>query len=260
MPDLLKHLPQHKPWVIALSVIATVVVIATCGLGSYMLVKDDTTVVGASPTPTPTVAKRDITDRKTDPKAMAVADVFPGTELPAADPTVAPYKRMGKPQISKDCRIAATNDVGKLLRSLGCTQVIRATFASPDGGYYVTAGVFNLKNNAAVMQAHGAIPRLVDDGKGRLSGFVANEASRVMGRAPTQLAWDAQGHFLIYTVIARADGKEFADGDPNVRVIVYDIVEKYLRDKVIVEWSIEKGPPSASASASASGSASPSAG
>jgi hypothetical protein len=260
MPDLLKHLPQHKPWVIALSVIATVVVIATCGLGSYMLVRDDATVVGASPTPTPTVAKRDINDRTTDPAAMTVADVFPGKELPAADPTGAPYKLMGKPQISKDCRIAATNDVGKLLRSLGCSQVIRATFASPDGGYYVTTGVFNLKDNASVMQAHGAIPRLVDEGKGRLSGYVANEASRVMGRAPTQLAWDAQGHFLIYTVIARADAKEFTDGDPNVRVIVYDIVEKYLRDKVLVEWSIEKGTPGAATSARASASASASAG
>jgi hypothetical protein len=260
VPDLLKHLPQHKPWVIALSVIAAVVVIATCGLGSYMLVKDDTTVVGASPTPSPTVVKRDINDRKTDPAAMTVADVFPAAAVPAADPTVPPYKRMGNAQINKDCRVAATNDVGKLLRSLGCSQVIRATFVSPDGGYYLTAGVFNLKDNAACQQAHGAIPRLVDAGKGRLSGFVANAASRVMGRAPTQLAWDAQGHFLIYTVIARADGKEFADGDPNVRVIVYDIVEKYLRDKVIAEWSIEKGAPGASASASASASSSPSAG
>ena len=88
VPDLIKHLPQHKPWMIALSVIAVVVVIATCGLGSYMLVKDDSTVVGASPTPTPTVATRDITDRETDPSAMKVGDVFPAAEVPAADPTV----------------------------------------------------------------------------------------------------------------------------------------------------------------------------
>jgi len=260
MPDLIRHLPQHKPWMIALIVIATVVVIATCGLGSYMLVKDDATVVGASPTPTPTVVKRDLASRKSDPKAMSIADVFPGAELPAADPTVPPYKRQGKAQIQKDCRVAATADVGKLLRTLGCNQVIRATFVSPDGAYVVTAGVFNLRDNTAVMQAHSGIPRLVDDGKGRLSGYVANNASRVMGRAPTQLAWDVQGHFLIYTVIARADGKPFADADPNVRVIVYDVVEKYLRDKVLVEWSIERTPTAAPSSGPASGSASPSAG
>jgi len=237
---------------IALSVIAAVVVIATCGLGSYMLVKDDSTVVGASPTPSPTVATRDLDDRKTDPAAMRVADVFPSANVPAADPTVPPYKRMGKAQVSKDCRVGATNDVGKLLRSLGCNQVIRATLASPDGAYYLTAGVFNLRDNAACLKANESIPRLVQAGKGRLSGYVTNDASRVMGRAPTQLAWDARGHFLVYTVIARADAKEITDGDPNVRVIVYDIVEKYLRDKVILEWSIERGPPSSSAPAASS--------
>jgi hypothetical protein len=259
VPDLLKHLPQHKPWVIALSVIATVVVIATCGLGSYMLVKDDATVVGASPTPSATVSVRDITDRKTDPGAMTVDDVFPEAEVAAADPAVPPYKRMGKAQISKDCRLGATNDVGKLLRSLGCSQVIRATFKSPDGAYYLTAGVFNLRDTAAVNEAHAGIPGLVDGGKGRLSGYVANVESRIMGRAPTQLAWDGQGHFLIYTVMARADGKEFTDGDPNVRVIVYDILEKYLRDQVIAEWSIERGTPAPSSGgpASPSTSASP---
>ena len=83
----------------------------------------------------------------------------------------------------------------------------------------------------------------------------------MLGRAPTNLAWDTQGHFLIYSVIARADGKEFAPDDPHAKIIVYDIVEKYLRDHVIVQWSIDRGTPGASGpAASASAKASPTAG
>jgi hypothetical protein len=255
VPVLMRHLPQHKPWMIALSLIASLVIIAICGLGSYLLVKDDSTVVGANPSASPTVVKRDINDRKTDPAALTVADVFPATDVAAADPSVPPYKRLGNAQLAKDCRVGATGEVGKLFQKLACNQVIRATLSSPDGGYLVTAGVFNLRDHAAALEAHEVIPRLVDDGKGRLSGYISGSATRVMGRAPTQLAWDAQGHFLIYAVIARADGKEFDENDPNVRVIVYDIVEKYLRDRVIVEWSIERGTPGPTGSASPSPSA-----
>jgi hypothetical protein len=34
-------------------------------------------------------------------------------------------------------------------------------------------------------------------------------------------------------VIARADGRKFADGDPYAAQILYDIVEMHLRDKVL---------------------------
>ncbi len=115
----------------------------------------------------------------------------------------------------------------------------------------MTAGIFNLKDNAAAVQAHEQIKSLVDDEKGRFTGFVAGTASRVLGRAPTQLAWDAQGHFLVYCVIARADAKEFEDGDPHLRVIIYDLAEKYLRDHVLTEWAIDRS--SAGPSAGPSG-------
>ena len=48
MPGLIRHLPQHKPWMVAIGAIAVVVVLAICGFGSYLLVKDDNKVVGAS--------------------------------------------------------------------------------------------------------------------------------------------------------------------------------------------------------------------
>ena len=47
------------------------------------------------------------------------------------------------------------------------------------------------------------------------------------------VGWDIRGHYLVYCVIARADGKKFAEGDPYDRQILYDIVELHLRDEVL---------------------------
>jgi hypothetical protein len=219
-----------------------VVVLATCGWGSYLLVKDDNSVVGARATPTAAVPTRDIGSREVDPTPLAAKNVFPETAI-TADPSIPPYLRMGEAQVAKTCRVAATSELGKLLVSLGCNQVVRATFRSPDGAYLVTAGIFNLKDNAAAMKANGQIASLVDADKGRLSGYISTDKTKVLGRAPTRLIWDVQGHFLLYAVIARADGKEFEENDPNVPVIQYDIVDRYLRDRVIAEWSIDRSSP-----------------
>jgi hypothetical protein len=53
----------------------------------------------------------------------------------------------------------------------------------------------------------------------------------------------------VYTVVARTDGAEISADDAGVKLVVYDILRKYLRDKIIVEWSIEKAAPSASPAA-----------
>ncbi len=73
-----------------------------------------------------------------------------------------------------------------------------------------------------------------------------------LGRSSTNLTWEVRGHFLIYTVIAKVDGSAFEPDDAGAKVIVYDILQQYLREKVIDEWSIEKTPPSAGGSLSPS--------
>ena len=252
MPGLIRHLPHHKPWMVALSVIAAVVVLATCGLGSYLLVSDDNTVVGAPTEQTPAVPVRDLSSRESDPGLLTAADLFPEPEI-IVDPAVPPYLRVGEPQVADNCRIAATGKVGLLLVELGCNQVVRATFKTPDGGHLVTAGVFNLVDNAASVKAHEDIGALViDEANGRFNGYIPDKTLRVLGTAPTNLSWDVRGHFLIYCVIARTDSKPFEPADPHVKVIVYDLVEKYLRDTKLVEWSVIKETPGPSAGATQS--------
>ena len=252
MQGLLKQLPQHKPWMVAIGAIAVVVVVAVCSFGSFMLVKDDNEVVGAAPTPETTVVKRDITTRQTDPNPMTVADVFPNAEI-IADPSYPPYKIMGAAQGSDDCRVAADGDVRKLLQTIGCSQVVRATFSVPDGKYFVTGGIFNLPDATVASQFATDVRGLIADKKGRFTGYISDPSQNVvLGRAPLTHAFEVRGHFLVYIVVVKVDGSEFEPDDPGVKLIQYDVMQKYLRDKVLVDWSIEKTPPSASAAVSPS--------
>jgi hypothetical protein len=241
VPERLLHsVPHHRRWLVTIAAISVVVVVAMCGFGFYNVVWDEQRgAVLTGPAPTPTPPKRDITSRAADPKQMTAKDAFPNTDIAVA-PGVPAYKLVGKVQIAKDCRTGATADLGKLLRSLGCNQVIRATMTTSDKNYLVTAGIFNLKDDVAAKQAHEEIKDLVDKEKGRFTGLISSKATQILGRAPTQLAWDADGHFLAYCVIARKDGKPFGASDPNPRIIVYDIVETYLLDKVIANWAIDR--------------------
>jgi hypothetical protein len=232
---------------VALSVIAVAVVLSTCGLGSFLLFKDDRQLT-AAPAPTATIPRRDISSRDVDKVMMTPADVFPNVEI-TADPSVPPYKRVGDIQVMVDCRAGATGELGKLLVAKGCNQVIRATFASTDGHYYVTAGIFNLRDAASGNQVVEQVKGM-DASTGRFSGYITTTETKVLGRSATQVGWESEGHFLIYCVIARADGKDLATDDPMIKVIVYDMVEKYLRDHVILNWSVDHSSPGPSGGAS----------
>jgi hypothetical protein len=237
VPGLIKHLPHHKPWMVAISVIAVAVVLTTCGLGSYQLLRDDSKTVTADPAAT-AAKTRDISSRTTDPGQLTANDVFPGQTIVAAA-NVPPYKRIGGVQVETNCRLGATDDVGTLLLSLGCNQMVRATFLAPDNAHYVTAGVFNLLDQASATKAHDQLGTLLN-ASNRFTGYITTARTQVLGRAPTNLAFAVQGHFLLYTVIVRLDGKESAANDPQVSVIVYDLIERYLRDGVLVKWATVK--------------------
>jgi hypothetical protein len=231
---------------IAISVIAMAVVLTTCGLGSYQLLRDDSKTVTADPAAT--AAKvRDISSRAVDPALLTANDVFPGTSI-SAETNVPPYKRIGGVQVETNCRLGATNDVGTLLLSLGCNQMVRATFLAPDSAHYVTAGVFNLLDEASATKAHDQLGKMLN-ASNRFTGYITSTATQVLGRAPTNLAFAVQGHFLLYTVIVRLDAKESAANDPQISVIVYDLIEHYLRDGVLVQWATVKAAPTTPAAA-----------
>jgi hypothetical protein len=218
---------------VLLGALGVLVLLAVCGFSSWLIVIDERkgTDAGSPAAAGPTAVPRDITSRQADAAPLTEKEVFPEQEI-LINPVEPPYKVL-KTSASKDCRTAAAGEIAKLLNDLGCNQVVRGTLRSPTGAYLVTGGIFNLEDKAGAEFAREKIRPLVNGGKGRFGGMVAGKGTEPIALSSAHVGWDIRGHYLIYCVIARADGKDFADADPYARQILFDIVEMHLRDKVL---------------------------
>jgi len=123
---------------------------------------------------------------------------------------------------------------------LGCNQVVRATLKSPNGQFLVTAGIFNLPDEATANKAYQAVTPMVDAQKGRLIGMFAGPGTEAILKAPTHLGWFVRGHFMAFCVIARIDAKAIPVDDPYAQQIATDVVETHLRDAVIGARAVER--------------------
>jgi hypothetical protein len=238
---------------ITIGAIALVVVLASCGFASWLLVKGGNAPVGPA-IGGPSVVKRDITSRERDNQPLKISDVFPDKQLTVGQIV---YPMIGEAQANDDCRLAASEgDMRNLVVTNMCSQVVRASFKSSDGTYFVTGGVLNFPDADTAVKVSTSAKDLVSSGKGRFTGYVSDPAvDEVLYSAAPNLAWEVRGHFFVYTVIVRADGADIAADDQGAPPIVYDVLKKYLRDTVIENWSIDKSAMQSSTAAAPSASA-----
>lgn len=217
-----------------LAVAALVVVLGYGGYIAFFSTSDGTSAA-AGP------RAHDITSQRADPAPLTPAEVFPGTAVTAT--TGGQAYRLVKSQQAADCGTAVVGDISSLLSAAGCTQVVRATLLSADQTYVITAGIFNLRDADGAKQAADGIQVSLSATRGRFTGYPVGGISDVIQRAPTQLGWDVQGHFLVYAVVAKADGTQIADA-ASVRPTIQDLVEKYLMGKVIHARTLAVAAPS----------------
>ncbi|MEV8511157.1 hypothetical protein [Dactylosporangium sp. NPDC051484] len=226
--------PRPHRWVALLSVVAVLVVLGACAMGTWFILKDEKNGPdSAKSSATTGPKKRDISSRDVDPKPLTEAEVFPSNNIVAA-PDEQPYVILAT-KASNDCKVAATEELAKLLANGGCSEVVRATMKSPTGEYLITAGIFNLSTEKVAAQTFDDIRPIVDAQKGRFAGMSVGvgTGTDALVRAPTQLGWNFKGHFITYCVIARVDGKNFAQDDQYPKQITFDIVETYLDNGII---------------------------
>jgi hypothetical protein len=249
---------KSKRWKSALSVLAVLAVLTVCGVGSFLMVLDEKKGTGAqaNSSPPPTATPVDITSRKVDPKPLTSDEVFPGKQIVIDPAKPTEVYTVIKPQVLTDCRAAASGAISKLIVDLGCNQVVRGTMRSPNGAYLVTGGIVNLETVAGAEKAYEQIKPIVDDGKGRFLGYAPdrqakNSVTKPLALASTHAGWNIRGHYLVYCVIARSDGQEIAIGDPFAKQILFDVIEFYLRGKVLEERASDPITPSAQATPSA---------
>jgi hypothetical protein len=223
---------HSRRWQLALAALGALVLMTVCGLGSFLIMKDERQGADAQPTkPPPTAVARDISTRAADSAPLTAKEVFPSTKITI--PGTPEAYQVIKTQATKDCRVAADAELRKLIGSLKCSQVVRGTLRSPTKEYLITGGVLNLETAAGAQQAKDHVQSMVDQNAGRFLGFVTGKETEPLALSATHVGWDTRGHYLIYCLIARADGKDFADNDPYARQILYDIVELHLRNSIL---------------------------
>jgi len=175
---------------------------------------------------------RDISSREADPEPLTVDEVFPDDRV-VINADENPYRVLGT-EATEDCSVAVADALADLLADLDCAQVVRATLRSPNDQFLVTTGIFNLATRDEALRAYEEIPPIVDEQTGRFVGLLAGEGTEPIMISETRLGWDYRGHYLLYAVVAKADGTNFtADDDRYAQLIIWDMVEVHLRTGVL---------------------------
>lgn len=218
-----------------MSGLGALIMAAICGLSAFFIIADerhghDAHAAEIRVVP-PVAPARKIHSRAVDPAPLSVAEVFPDQQIVPA-PGASPYQ-LRMTHIDTDCPVATTGKLGGLLDEHGCSQVVRATLLAPVEHYVVTAGLFNLPDEADARAVSDQVKSLVDGGRGSFAGMAAGPGTDPVELPSAQIGWHTRGHYLVYCVIARPDGEIVRDDDPYAHEIVFDVVESYLRENVI---------------------------
>jgi len=221
---------KNRSWLIALATVVGVIAVAACGVGTWLLVREDggtDPVAGSSAPP-------DVTESPEPPPplirdaaggAVAIADLFDGD-------VIADGYQVLDAEALEDCAEAATAELADLLADGDCSQVVRATVAAPDGEHAATLGVVNLGDAEAAEEVRRQIE--AGDG-GAFTALRADGVSKDLGLSPTVLGFNTYGHFLLYTVIGRADGEAPSSEDDAMADMVADLVDGHLVDS-LADW------------------------
>jgi hypothetical protein len=212
---------------VALASVGVVVLLAVCGLSTYFVFQDELTGskggngsnANASDAPAP---PRDISSRQVDPEPLTEAEVFPADAVSGANG--ATY------QLAQEGSVDRLHQGGhrrprQAAHDNGCNQVVRGTLKSADGAYLITAGVFNLTDEAARSRRTRTSTRRSPRRRAGSPVCSPGAGTEVLVRAPMILGWHARGHYLAYCVIARADGQGFEQGDKAYTQIQADILD-----------------------------------
>jgi hypothetical protein len=205
-----------------LQALAALIVLGLTTLTGLFIVADAQRGRAIATPPAPDGA---LASRAKDAAPLTLSEVFPdrkSVHTPATYPITMTH-------LDTDCASATAGVLGALLAERGCTQVVRAGLTAPYGDYEVTAGLFNLADAAGARDVDDQLRHLVETGDGDLATLPASAA----GPPTLQVGWRAHGHYLLYCVITRPDGRLVTGDDPNAARITADLVDTYLRERVL---------------------------
>ncbi|GAB3999618.1 hypothetical protein GCM10029992_28930 [Glycomyces albus] len=161
---------RKRWWLIALSIVSGLAVVAACGAGAYIVLNeseqdpiaqpdsgDDTepSEDDASDADEAPEVVDPIESRETDPEPLSVAELFGSSTFTPAGADGS-YEVLETEELA-DCSEAGIEELAELLADSGCTQVVRATVIDSGGEFAATAGVVNLTDAAEAEELREAV-------------------------------------------------------------------------------------------------------
>lgn len=132
-----------------------------------------------------------IDDAKTDPRSLAMGEVFPDTTISVSGRSW----KQDRASVNHNCSLTARGAMAIALRRHKCGSVVRATYVTRGQEYAVTAGVAVLPTKAdALAVSKAGDPRRYEWFRG-LEGKVAADVDQVGGYAASTV----RGRYVIYS-------------------------------------------------------------
>jgi hypothetical protein len=202
--------------------LAVLIVLAVLGLVAFFIVAHERR------DRSPAASADALASRIADPAPLTLREVFPDP-AEVRPPGGTQAYRVTMTHIDSQCGIATIGTLGGLLTGHGCSQVVRASLTAPYGDYRVTAGLFNLADEAGASALDAQLRGLVETGDGSFAAMAAGEPGHDPAvPAVAQVGWHSRGHYLLYCVITRPDGAVVPNDDPNAARITADLIDGYL--------------------------------
>jgi len=225
-----------------IGVVALVVAIPIIVLGAFGLASgsgDAASQAAATPTKTPPAAPppastrppatprpsspgpSKIDDERSDPRPLALLEVFPEREVVLAEK----FFIQDKTSVNHQCGLAARGVMVQALERGKCRSVVRATFVNRIKTIAVTTGV-------AVMPTHQAA--LAANRAGRPADYewfraMPGKRSPDIDRAGGYAAGTVRGRYIVYAYATWADGTKPKPGDPVLKQVAEAFIAYGLR-------------------------------
>lgn len=151
----------------------------------------------AKPTPTAGPLGAKLKSRTTDPRALALSEVFKRHRF-------GKYVLTAQRQDRNCAKVVHGARFAAVLKAGHCTQLLRATFTTTNGKLIGTIGVANLATATAARKAQSA-------GAGKdawLLPLPGSGTTKKIGKGSALGTTEARGHYLLLSWVQRPDGKD----------------------------------------------------
>ncbi|WP_026341572.1 hypothetical protein [Actinomadura atramentaria] len=171
-------------------------------------------------TPTAPTAPSGIDTEKTDPRPLALIEVFPANAVTLGGHA---YVR-DRSSVNHDCSLTARGAMAAALAHEKCRGVVRATFIDRERTVAVTTGVAILPTKAAALRAG----RAGDPSRYEWFRGMQGKRSTEIDRAGGYAAATVRGRYIIYAYAQYAKGRP-APGGPNLKTVTRQFIDYAVR-------------------------------